>query len=121
VAVRDALDRDLSLRDDDEDRSFVVNGVFVERPGEAVVDRLASTYQIMYGARIPPDRLLFRRTDGQITPLPRSYRPILDLFEQPTTLREAHGRLWMLDAVAARKVWHTLISRRLVRRLPEPT
>ena len=69
VAVRDAIERDLALRDDDEDQPFVVNGVFVDRPGEDVVAALASTYQVMFGAAIPADRLLFRRTDGQISPL----------------------------------------------------
>ncbi|GIE91015.1 B12-binding domain-containing radical SAM protein [Actinoplanes regularis] len=119
VSVRDALDRDLTVRDDDEDRAFVVNGLFTDRPDETVVDRLTTTYQLTYGAPIPPDRLLFRRIDGQITPLPRSYKPILNLFQQPTTLRAAHAQLWMLDSAAARKVWQTLISRRLIRRLPE--
>jgi len=116
VAVRDAIDRDLTPRDSDEDQPFVLNGVFLDRPDEAVVDRLGSTYQVMYEGRIPANRLLFRRADGRIIPLPRAYKPFLDLFAQPLTLRAAAVRAWMLDPPAARRLWRTLIARRLVRR-----
>jgi hypothetical protein len=119
VSVRAAIEHDRSRQDSDEDCDFVLNGVFLDRPDDEVVDRLGATYQIIRGGRIPHGRSLFRRVDGRIMPLPPAYKIFLDLFRQPRTLREARGAAWMLDPAAANALWQSLISRRLIRRFAE--
>jgi anaerobic magnesium-protoporphyrin IX monomethyl ester cyclase len=118
TGIRSAMARDRMRRDDDDDCEFVANGVFIDRPDDDVVVRHNANYQIFRGGPVPEDWILFRMTSGKIMPLPQSYRMFLDMFAEPTTLREARYQAWMIDTASVNRLWQTLISRRLVRRCP---
>jgi anaerobic magnesium-protoporphyrin IX monomethyl ester cyclase len=121
TGIRSAMARDRMRRDDDDDCEFVANGVFIDRPDDDVVVRHNANYQIFRGGPVPEDWILFRMTSGKIMPLPQSYRMFLDMFAEPTTLREARYQAWMIDTASVNRLWQTLISRRLVRRCPPST
>jgi hypothetical protein len=94
--------------------SYVVNGGFVPRPDDDVL----LAYHRLYGRRdhpVPPDRLLFRRADGNILALPSRMRHVLALFERPRTLADATDRMWTVDRATAHQLWRYLIARRLIR------
>ncbi|MFC7478886.1 B12-binding domain-containing radical SAM protein [Luedemannella flava] len=115
TAVRELLEQDRDLREDDDDTLFVVNGSFVSTPDPAVLDRYCELYGSS-GQDLPAGRVAFRRDDGRVFLLPPNAKLYLKLFAEPTTLAEARSRAWILAAFNTDQTWRSLVRLRLIRR-----
>ncbi|GAA1798770.1 hypothetical protein GCM10009682_20440 [Luedemannella flava] len=115
TAVRELLEQDRDLREDDDDTPFVVNGSFVSTPDPAVLDRYCELYGSS-GQDLPAGRVAFRRDDGRVFLLPPNAKLYLKLFAEPTTLAEARSRAWILAAFNTDQTWRSLVRLRLIRR-----
>lgn len=113
TAVRSSLDADLDEAFE-PGRTFVVNGRLIARPDEATLTAYQRIYR-EHSRTVPENQLIFKRADGNLLALPPTIRPLLALFEEPSTLTTALAELWMVGEAAAINLCRTLIGKGVLR------
>jgi hypothetical protein len=73
-----------ALSPTDEDEHFELNGTLLPPQDETVLQAYRELNR-GWGAELDYENLVFRRLDGNIVSLPRTMKPFLELFSEPTT------------------------------------